>query len=403
MLRVLGMAALDDPAQGRRDIWSERADRLGLLIDDRSQRLDGALAVERSPARRHLVEHRPERELIRPIVDRRALRLLGRHVADSSDDHALARAVVRQRGAARAFRRRRLEILRQTEVRDFRRAVSRKKDVVRLQIAVNDAARVRDRKGLRRRDRQIEQPLDRKRAALEQCRQRSSQHELRDDVGGAGLLPDVVDGHDVGMRKRRRGLCLRLEPPESPRVLAGSAPGRIFRATSRASRVSRARYTSPIPPAPSSDTNLVGPQARARLEASRSGRSSVRSCARLCPDLALRVDDGVPDARNRSAKLPSRIRSPSRKNGGSLDAADRPRRSRFGCRDPRAPRLPSRPGSVRGAGRPCRRRSRGRSRARVRRCSRPRQDPPATRGRSPDRRTRPGLIGAPARASPQKA
>ena len=72
VLGVLGEAALDDPAQRRRHLRVERADRLGLLVQDRRQRVDGGLLLERPLARRHLVEDRAERELVRSEVDRLA-------------------------------------------------------------------------------------------------------------------------------------------------------------------------------------------------------------------------------------------------------------------------------------------------------------------------------------------
>ena len=45
-------------------------------------------SLERAPARRHLVEDRAERELVRSEVHRLAARLLGRHVADGAQDRS---------------------------------------------------------------------------------------------------------------------------------------------------------------------------------------------------------------------------------------------------------------------------------------------------------------------------
>ena len=47
-------------------------DRLGLVADDRRQRLGAGLPLEGALARRHLVEDRAERELVRAEVDRLA-------------------------------------------------------------------------------------------------------------------------------------------------------------------------------------------------------------------------------------------------------------------------------------------------------------------------------------------
>ncbi len=49
-----------------------------------------------------------------------------------------------------------------------------------------------------------------------------------------------------------------FETPQ-PVISCASASGSTLIATSRPSRVSRARYTSPIPPAPASDNISYGP------------------------------------------------------------------------------------------------------------------------------------------------
>ena len=61
--------------------------------------------------------------------------------------------------------------------------------------------------------------------------------------------PDVEEREDVGVVERGRGPRLLLKPSQALRVRANSA-GRTLTATSRPSRVSRALYTSPMPPAP---------------------------------------------------------------------------------------------------------------------------------------------------------
>ena len=55
----------------------ERRERLGRVVDDRGDRLGRGLAAEGLAAGGHLVEDRPERELVRAVVHRPAARLLG--------------------------------------------------------------------------------------------------------------------------------------------------------------------------------------------------------------------------------------------------------------------------------------------------------------------------------------
>ena len=83
---VLGQAALHEPAQGTGNPRLQLPDRLGLLVEDRGQRIDAGPALKRSPPRRHLVQDRSECELIGSVIDRGSLSLLGRHVAHGPDD-----------------------------------------------------------------------------------------------------------------------------------------------------------------------------------------------------------------------------------------------------------------------------------------------------------------------------
>src|SRR5262249_58592977 len=66
----------------------EGGDRLRLLVQNRRERVHDRRARERSLAGRHLVEDRPERELVRAEVERRPARLLRRHVTDRAEDDA---------------------------------------------------------------------------------------------------------------------------------------------------------------------------------------------------------------------------------------------------------------------------------------------------------------------------
>ena len=68
-------------SSGDGDPRAERGQRLGLLADDRGERLGPRRPLEGAPAREHLVDERAERELVGPEVHRLAARLLGRHVA----------------------------------------------------------------------------------------------------------------------------------------------------------------------------------------------------------------------------------------------------------------------------------------------------------------------------------
>ena len=73
--------------------------------------------------------------------------------------------------------------------------------------------------------------------------------KLHDGVGDAVVLPEIVNRQDVGVGERRDRLRLALERASAPGSAATDS-GSTLIATTRSSFSSRARYTSPIPPAP---------------------------------------------------------------------------------------------------------------------------------------------------------
>ena len=101
VLSLLLEAVADDAVEPRRHLQLRR-ELLRLLLQDRVQRLDRRVPVERPAARQHLVEHRPEREDVGAVVRGLAPRLLRRHVADRPQHHARPR-VPRQGGRSRVL------------------------------------------------------------------------------------------------------------------------------------------------------------------------------------------------------------------------------------------------------------------------------------------------------------
>ena len=99
LLGPLLEAVPDDPRERRRQPRDRRGEIGGLLAQDRRHRLRARLAREGPASRQHLVEHRAEREDVGARVGGLAAHLLGRHVADRSQDRARLR---RARGGRRA-------------------------------------------------------------------------------------------------------------------------------------------------------------------------------------------------------------------------------------------------------------------------------------------------------------
>ena len=106
--------------------------------------------------------------------------------------------------------------------------------------------------------------VERNRAARDPLRQILALDQFHDER--AARLPaffESVDVRDVADGSAMRGLALRAEIGRGDRDRAAKASGRTLIATSRFSFVSRARYTSPMPPAP-------------RRRRSRTGRGACR-------------------------------------------------------------------------------------------------------------------------------
>jgi hypothetical protein len=98
----------------------------------------------------------------------------------------------------------------------------RQHHVLRLQVAVNDAARVRLDQPLGHFDREIEGAAGLDRRAPDRGGERPATHQLHGDEGRSVGLVDLVDHRDGGVRERGGRARLLLEPP----LLLGLAQGR---------------------------------------------------------------------------------------------------------------------------------------------------------------------------------
>jgi hypothetical protein len=207
--RVLGEAALDDPLQLAGRVAVPRTDR-GRLVVQQGRDCGGSRApLEGALARRHLVEQRPQGELVRAEVSRLAARLLRRHVAHRAEDGARARG-----SGSAILRRSRLVQLGQAEVEDLHEAVVGVHHVLRLQVAVDDAGLVCLRQARRELRRDVDQVAQRQRPRGDPLAKGAAPDQFGRDERNAAFGADVVDGEDIGMVQGRGGPGLPLEPPE---------------------------------------------------------------------------------------------------------------------------------------------------------------------------------------------
>ena len=200
---------------------------------------------EQRLAGEQLVRHRAERVDVGAVIDVRvAGGLLGRHVRRRAD----RRADLRERrgsgvGARRADR------LRDAEVGDDRRA-AREQHVVRLDVAVHDAALVRVRQRLRDVVQDADDFGDRERSAREPRAQRFAFDERHRVEGQPVRVARGEHRNDVRLLQRGDGADLALEAlGAEPCASSGDS---TFTTTFRSSRCSSATNTRLMPPPPSS-------------------------------------------------------------------------------------------------------------------------------------------------------
>jgi hypothetical protein len=250
---ILFQTVLDDVIQRRRDV-AARLRQLGrFLHQDRRHRLGVGVPAESHLSREQLVEDCAERKDVRSMVDGKPLDLLRRHVARGPHDDTGLGVLRAGRGAGlRIGARRLLDPLGQPEIQDLDAPVLRDDEVLGLEVPMDDPSVVRGREATRDLEAPVDGLLLRDGTGEELRAQRVAFEKLGDRVSDALVSAEVVNREDVRMRQRRDGLRLSLEARQRIGVVA-TAAGSTLIATSRSSFESRARYTSPIPPAPRGD------------------------------------------------------------------------------------------------------------------------------------------------------
>ncbi len=161
------------------------------------------LAVERHVPDEHLVEHDAQRVDVRLAVDVVPERLLGRHVVGGPEHAPVGgQALLVERAG-------------DPEVGDLGRALAVDQDVLGLDVAVDDVARVGAAERAGDLDRVRERLVHRQPAhAADALLERLALDVLEDDVGPALVLPGVDHADDVRVRELRDRAGLAAEALE---------------------------------------------------------------------------------------------------------------------------------------------------------------------------------------------
>ena len=193
-----------------------------IIVQDGVERVDGVLARERALAGRHLEQHRSQREEIRPAVDGVSADLFRRQVAGRPEQHARQRREAVGHGRAVCQ-------FGDPEIKNLGHARSREKDIVRFQIAVDQAGRMRDNKTGGDVAGDPRRLFCRQRAAPESYAQGFAVEKLGDQVRPSVEHADVEDLDDVRVVERGGDTCLLQEPFDALRVVRAGVGQKLQR------------------------------------------------------------------------------------------------------------------------------------------------------------------------------
>jgi len=190
-LRVLlRHGPLDRPIQPRRHIGPNLADAGYRLVHVLHCDGDEGVALERNLAREQLVEHAPEGIDVGLFVDRLPAGLLRRDVVARAHDRPGDRHPVD------------VDCMGDAEISDLRPPVAVEEDVLRLDVAVDEALVVREGEPARDLQRQLDRLANRQRPfAVDELLQVLSIDVLEDDELATVLLTAVDHRDDIGMRQ----------------------------------------------------------------------------------------------------------------------------------------------------------------------------------------------------------
>ena len=295
-------------------------------------RLDRRFAVEGAVAGEHLVEDRAQREEVGAGVGGETPHLLRRHVPIRADHHAGPRLGERPRRRQLVAGALGADELGDPEVEDLGPPVAGQEQVLRLEVAVDDAALVRRRQAARHRGGDLRRPPRRQRPAGEPRPQGLALQQLGHQIRRAVVAADVVHGEDGGVVERRDGARLGLEAAQA--VGAGRQVRRqhLDRDLAAEPLVARA-VDDPHAAGPDGREDLVRPQTGAGLDkhggerilspcrpssspacagsnrrpspTPRSSSRGTRSCASAPPASAARTSTSTAASRPASTPAPS--------------------------------------------------------------------------------------------------
>ena len=197
-------------------------------MEDGVEGRGGGVSAKGERAGGHLVEHRAEGKNVGASVEVFAERLFGRHVGDGAESAARTGEVwIVGAGDGGAVGSGGGVSFGQTEVENFGVTTLGHEKICGLDVAMDDAFGVGGVEGIGNLDCQIEQDFELHRPRADAVFQGDAIEKFHGDEGFAVLVADVIDGADVGMVERGRGLGFALKTGERLRI-AGDIVGKKF-------------------------------------------------------------------------------------------------------------------------------------------------------------------------------
>ena len=264
-IRRLLEAPSRQPHQPRREHGAVADPGRRIVLENGRQRLRHGAAPERIAAGEHFVEHRAEGEDVRPVIDRLAAHLFGRHVAGRTDHRAWSRG-----GRAVPNRRRVVGQACNAEVENLDATVAGHEHILGLEIPVHDAFVVDDGEAAGDSCRVLERLARRHRAGLHRLAQVATVQQLEHDVRARALDAGIVDGDDVRVAERSRRQHFLLKAPEPVGRIGNRLGEDLDRDIAMQASVGSAVHLAHAPGAEQA-LDLVPAEARARCEGHRRG------------------------------------------------------------------------------------------------------------------------------------
>jgi hypothetical protein len=209
---------MDDPLEGGCDeSLRPRRQGRGSLFQDSAEDVGRRVAAERPATLKHLVQDASEREDVRTMVGSLASGLFGSHVPRRAENH-VGQGVRNEGeprvGCAHTGPRQFCE----PEVENLDPILGCDEDVVRLEVAMDDALLVCSGERLRDLKRILGAPPDGQAFLAKAVGERRAFEQFGDEVGNPLERPDIVDRQHAGVVERGSSTRFLLEPVQPLRI-----------------------------------------------------------------------------------------------------------------------------------------------------------------------------------------